>query len=554
MLKVNIVIPTYNGLRFLDPLYQALKAGISEQINYKITIVDDGSIDSTQKWADQHPDINYLKQPANLGFAKACNRGAKSLDAEYILFLNNDTQPQKGFLGAMLKVAEENFAHPQIVGAKILLMNGETVQHAGIKFMASGYPYEFGQGKMANSPEVNKTGEMNAVTAAAMLFKKDLFDGLKGFDEEYINGWEDQDICLRARERGAKIFYCAEAVVLHHRFASEGRFTHEIENKNLFRDKWLHHRKINVLTPFWMAIAATWQCNLKCVNCGIWKRQSKEELDVFEFQKWISHDFFSNITNVCIFGGEPTLHPKLVELLAICADRWRGQEIGIVTNGYIIENQKKIWETVKNNLSTEFIVRVSIDGREEEHDRMRGRSGVFMDAIETAKFVNTLWPGKGGISITVYPDTVDELSYLIEFIEKLGITFCMRVGVSGSYFGGQVNEEWTPEKIDKFENILNSISDKFKAFDRFVHILPTYLRNNENRKLCEAYRKSLVVNTDLQTSICHELPPLGHLRDIPAIWGRTQEWCMAGYKCLTDECFKNSCFLDGPYSLSYIKD
>jgi len=554
MVKVNIVVPTYNGKRFLDPLWKCLKENISDEINWKLTLVDDGSIDGTDKWAEKHPEINYVRNEANVGFAKSCNRGAKSLEAEYILFLNNDTEPQKGFLEYMLKIAEDNYPKFPIVGAKLLTIDGRFIQHAGIRFMAaSGYPYEYGQGRPADDYSCNKSREAEAVTAACMLVKKDIFDKLGGFCEEFINGWEDVDFCLRAREAGFRIYYCAEAIVLHHRFASEGRFLHEAENKTLFKDKWIHYRRLDVITPFWMAVAATWRCNLMCKHCDIWKKQSEEEINIHEFQKWISHEFFNNINNIAIFGGEPTLFHKIVDLIAICADRWKGAEIGIITNGTLPENQRKIWETIANNLRGNFVVRVSIDGSEEVHDELRGVKRAFQQAVETVKIVNTIWPKKCGISITVYPDTVDELPYLIDLVQKLGITFCIRAGVSGSYFGGKVLGKWTNEKIDKFEKIMNSAPDYMKSFDKFVFALPHFLREGVH-KPCEAYRKSLVVNTDLMVSICHEREPLAHLKDIPRVWGRTKEWCLAGYEALSDKCFKPSCFIDGPYSCSYIAD
>jgi len=554
MVKVNIVVPTYNGKKFLDPLWKCLRENISDKINWKLTLVDDGSIDGTDRWAEKYPEINYIKNEANVGFAKSCNRGAKSLEAEYILFLNNDTEPQKGFLEYMLKIAEDNYPKFPIVGAKLLTIDGRFIQHAGIRFMAaSGYPYEYGQGRPADDYSCNKSREAEAVTAACILVEKEVFDRLGGFCEEFINGWEDVDFCLRAKEYGYGIYYCADAVILHHRFGSEGRFLHETENKSLFREKWLHHRKLDVIAPFWIAIAATWRCNLRCVHCNIWKKRSSNDLDVFELQKFIAHNFFSNITNVCIFGGEPTLHPNLVELLAICNNRWPGQEIGVVTNGTNFPLQKKIWQTVANNLKGNFVIRVSIDGREEVHDRLRGVSGVFNQAIETAKFLNSLWPHKGGISITVYPDTVEELPYLIEFIEKLGITFCIRTGVSGSYFVGKVKEKWTPEKIGLLDRIINQTPNRLFAHDRFAKKITQFLRTGEHKK-CEAFRKSLVVDTDLSVSICHELKPLCHLKDLPNVWGRTAEWCQLGVNCLTDKCFRPSCHIDGPYSTCYIAD
>ncbi len=554
-LKVNVVVPSYNGMKWLQPLWDALNTTISKDIDWKLTLVDDGSSDGTKNWAMERPNINYVDQVANLGFAKACNAGAKSLDSEYILFLNNDTVPLNGFLEAMLKTFNEGIA-VGAVGAKLLFPGGLACAHAGLKWEASGFPYEYGKGWKQEMPDINITREMDGVTAACMLIEKELFDRLDGFSEDFVNGWEDADLCLRIKETGRSIYYCANARVIHHVYGSEeqGRFLHEAENKQTFKDKWIHSRKIDVLTPFWMAIASTWHCNLRCKHCAIWrKHKNKPELDIDSFQVSTANEFFSNITSVAIFGGEPTEYPALCDLIAVCAARWPGQEIGVVTNGYENGRQNKIWETIKNNIRCNLVVRVSIDGREKVHDELRGVKGSFGQAVDTAIHVNTLWPKKGAISITVYPDTVDEIPYLIEFVEKLGINFCLRAGVSDSYFGGIVEKGWTPETIDKLESIIKNTPTNLFVFDKFVKMLPEYLRSGLHMP-CEAYRKALVVDTDLQTSICHELPAMGQLQDIPKIWGRTEKWCQSGVDCLTNKCWRPSCAIDGPGSLQYIAD
>ncbi|MHA1395277.1 MAG: glycosyltransferase family 2 protein, partial [Promethearchaeota archaeon] len=286
MHKVNIVIPVYNGQKYLENLYQSLKAGISN-IDYVITLVDDYSSDSTRRWARNHLDINYIKNKANLGFAKTCNKGASSIDSEWILFLNQDIIAESGFLKEMLTLTEIS-PFPQIVGAKLLTPDKKIIQHAGIKFMASGYPYEYGRNEAADSPDYSINYEIDGVTGAAMLVKKNLFNRLNGFDEDFINGWEDIDLCLRAKELGIHIYYCAKAVLVHYLYSSQGRFTHERENKLLFKDKWINHRRVNVLTPFWMAIAATWACNLRCQHCNIWKKNSNKVLDIAGFELFIA--------------------------------------------------------------------------------------------------------------------------------------------------------------------------------------------------------------------------------------------------------------------------
>ena len=71
-----------------------------------------------------------------------------------------------------------------------------------------------------------------------MAVKKTIFSQVEGFDESYINGLEDVDLCLKIREKGYKIIYCPESVVTHHEAVSQGRFKEVGHNEQLFLKKW----------------------------------------------------------------------------------------------------------------------------------------------------------------------------------------------------------------------------------------------------------------------------------------------------------------------------
>ena len=74
------------------------------------------------------------------------------------------------------------------------------------------------------------------------MVSKKAFNDIGGFDENYINGWEDVDFCLKAREKGYKIFYNGNAVIAHQRFGSKnaGRFLKEQENRALYDSIWVN--------------------------------------------------------------------------------------------------------------------------------------------------------------------------------------------------------------------------------------------------------------------------------------------------------------------------
>jgi tetratricopeptide (TPR) repeat protein len=87
-------------------------------------------------------------------------------------------------------------------------------------------------------PAVNKEREFQAVTAACMLIKKDLFFTAGAFDASYLNGYEDVDLCFELRERGYKIVYNPRAVLYHLESKTPGRHVRLQENSRIFRSKW----------------------------------------------------------------------------------------------------------------------------------------------------------------------------------------------------------------------------------------------------------------------------------------------------------------------------
>ncbi|MEI6395047.1 MAG: glycosyltransferase, partial [Verrucomicrobiota bacterium] len=233
---VSIIIPVFSNL----PLTRACLESIASTITivtHEIIVVNNGSTDGTADFLKAEAAAGRLRTVSNLenlGFAKACNQGAKAARGQYVLFLNNDTEVQAGWLEALVQAARR----PQmgVVGAKLLYADGR-IQHAGIGFIndVPDHPHRHAP---ANAPEVNQFRELDMVTGACLLIRSELFGQLAGFDEAYRNGVEDIDLCLRARAAGWKVAYEPKAVVYHLEGQSEGRYNHVKENLQLFFSRW----------------------------------------------------------------------------------------------------------------------------------------------------------------------------------------------------------------------------------------------------------------------------------------------------------------------------
>jgi Flp pilus assembly protein TadD len=151
--------------------------------------------------------------------------------------LNNDTIPLQGWLNALVADAD---AHPEagMVGSKLLFADG-TIQHAGVVFDRQDLlPYHIYRGLAADLPAVNQRREFQVVTGACMLVRRDVFQDLGGFDEEYRNGFEDVDLCLKAGAKGHAVIYQPRSVLYHLESQTAGRKTHDQANISRFLSRW----------------------------------------------------------------------------------------------------------------------------------------------------------------------------------------------------------------------------------------------------------------------------------------------------------------------------
>jgi GT2 family glycosyltransferase/glycosyltransferase involved in cell wall biosynthesis len=254
--KASIVIPVWNRVEFTQKCVEALAGSIPEEFPYEVVIIDNGSTDGTSDFlATLGGDVQVIRNAKNLGFAKACNQGARAARGEWIVFLNNDTEPKAGWLEEMIGLGQ-SLDRVGIVGAKLLYPDG-TIQHAGVaftgraegKFIIHGdhfdkdvfidlLPYHVFRKMPADAPYVNMVRDFQVVTGACLAIRKDTFEEIGGFDETYVNGFEDVDLCLKVLKKDRRVVYCPTAVVTHHESKSEGRHDHDLSNARVFHERW----------------------------------------------------------------------------------------------------------------------------------------------------------------------------------------------------------------------------------------------------------------------------------------------------------------------------
>lgn len=231
----SIIIPVFNKLELTQPCLEAIKR-FTESSLYELIVVDNASTDGTAEYLKNCGHARVISNQENKGFARACNQGACAAGTDLLLFLNNDTVVHEGWLQMLLDCLEQ---HPKagIVGCRLLYPDG-TVQHAGVGITVDGIGEHLFSGFSADYPAVIQPRLLQAVTAACMLVRRNCFNAVGGFDEGYINGFEDVDFCLKARRLGYDVRYCPDTRIVHYEESSPGRNLYESYNKQRFRQRW----------------------------------------------------------------------------------------------------------------------------------------------------------------------------------------------------------------------------------------------------------------------------------------------------------------------------
>ena len=93
---ISVIIPSYNGRHHLGPCLEALLAGSAAKDRYEVLVVDNASVDGTGDWTrERFPSVRVVRNPENLGFTGAIASGVEAARGEVLVFLNNDTRPDR---------------------------------------------------------------------------------------------------------------------------------------------------------------------------------------------------------------------------------------------------------------------------------------------------------------------------------------------------------------------------------------------------------------------------------------------------------------------------
>lgn len=218
MPKVSVVIPNYNGEKYLEDCIEALRAQDYE--DFETIIIDNASQDSDYKWLIEYKGITFKRLDKNYGFSKAVNEGIKMAKGDYVLLLNNDTVVEPSFISEQVKTIESNKKIFGVSSKMIAYQDHSIMDDAGDEYTVLGWAYKTGDGKPVEL--FTQTNKVFSACAGAALYRKSVFDEIGYFDENFFAYMEDVDISYRARVYGYENVYCPEAKVYHIGSATSG--------------------------------------------------------------------------------------------------------------------------------------------------------------------------------------------------------------------------------------------------------------------------------------------------------------------------------------------
>lgn len=194
--------------------------------------------------------VTWKRSAKNNGFPTGANSAIKMGNSKYVLFITDDVILLDGFLDtALTKMADDQLIGVQ--GFKLIFPKNSNdqrrpagkVQHVGHAFTLQGECIHPLVGWSVDNPKCCVSRELQSVTGAVMMFRRDVFSRVGGFDEVYGRGtYEDADICMKIRANKYKVWFNADAVAEHYTGATAEALQLPFplnQNRHIFNERWL---------------------------------------------------------------------------------------------------------------------------------------------------------------------------------------------------------------------------------------------------------------------------------------------------------------------------
>ena len=248
---------------------------LASNSNLELVVVDnasrDGQIEIIESRFGNDPRLRIRRNPRNLGFGAACNRGAEVARGDALLVLNPDCLVGADVIGKLHEAARP-LDDVGILGVRVLDANGdiepasrrrEPTLGRALRSLLGNVP-GFGGWKgidMVDAPVSAEAERVDAVSGACMFLPRAVFDRLGGFDESYFLHCEDLDLCRRARDAGNAVYHVPTISVRHEQGSSSFRRPLFV-SRHKHRSMWRYFRNFDPAARNRLASGMVW--------LGIW--------------------------------------------------------------------------------------------------------------------------------------------------------------------------------------------------------------------------------------------------------------------------------------------
>lgn len=222
-MKVSIVIPNYNGKKFIEKCLDSLEK--QTYTDFETIFVDNGSLDGSRSYMkENYPEIKFIPLDKNYGFSAAVNVGIKESKGEYVVLLNNDTEVHKDWLKHLVTCIEKDQRIFSCSSKMIRYNERDLIDDAGDAYSILGWAKKRGDGQPITL--FNEDKQIFSACAGAAIYRKSIFKEIGLFDESFFAYLEDVDIGYRGNIYGYKNIYCSKALVYHIGSATTGATRH----------------------------------------------------------------------------------------------------------------------------------------------------------------------------------------------------------------------------------------------------------------------------------------------------------------------------------------
>ena len=244
---VSFVIPLFNCLSLTRECVATLQKSLPAELEYEIILVDDGSTDGTREWLSTlSGKFRIILNDSNLGYAKSNNRAAQMAQGSYLCLINNDLVFPSKWWQPLISLHQKLDKKAGAIGNIQRRVADRGIDHSGIVINAKGKP-EHDQNWY---PWPHQQRVVPAVTGACLLIERNTFLADGGFDESFLNGGEDVDLCFRLSAKGLINAVALRSTILHHVSASPGRKRRDESNSYLLASKWRSQLTALALKPW----------------------------------------------------------------------------------------------------------------------------------------------------------------------------------------------------------------------------------------------------------------------------------------------------------------